>query len=42
MCLIVVHELCVFGSDLYVDVKSCLVSFYVGYYHVLYASILWL
>ena len=42
MCLIVVHELCVFGSDLYVVVMSFLVAFHVDYYHVVDASILWL
>ena len=42
MCLIVVHALCVFGSDLYVVVMSCLVGFHVDYWHVVDASILWL
>jgi hypothetical protein len=39
MCLIVVHELCVFGSDLYVVVMIILDAFRVDYYHVVYASI---
>jgi hypothetical protein len=42
MCLIVVHALCVFGSDLCSVVMSCLVAFHVDYWHALYASILWL
>jgi hypothetical protein len=42
MCLIVVHELCVFGSDLYVVVMSCLFAFHVDYWHVIDASIFWL
>ena len=42
MCLIVVHELSVFGSDLYVVVMSCLAAFHVDYWHVLDESILWL
>jgi hypothetical protein len=38
MYLIVVHELYVFESDLYVVVMSCLVAFHVDYYHVVDAS----
>ena len=37
MYLIVVHELYVFGTDLYVVVMSCLATI-----HVVDASILWL
>ena len=42
MCLIVVHELDVFGSDLYATIMSCLAAFDVDYCHVVYASIFWL
>jgi hypothetical protein len=31
MCLIAVHELCVFGSDLYAVVMSFLAAFHVDY-----------
>jgi hypothetical protein len=39
MCLIVMHALCVFESDLYVVVMSCLATFHVDYRHVVDASI---
>jgi hypothetical protein len=42
MCLLTVYELCVFGSDLYVVVMSCVAAFHVDYYHAIDASILWL
>jgi len=42
LCLIIVHKLCVFGSDLYVVEMSCLVAFHVDYQHFVDASILWL
>jgi hypothetical protein len=42
MCVIVVHELCVFGSDLYVVVMSCLDEFFYYYYRVVDAYNLWL
>jgi hypothetical protein len=38
MYLIVVHELCVFRSDLYVVVMSCLAAIHVDYYHAIDAS----
>jgi hypothetical protein len=42
MYLIVVHELCVFGSHFYVVIMSCLAAVHVDYYHVVDASIFWL
>jgi hypothetical protein len=41
-CVIVVHELCVNGNDLYATIMNDLVVSHVDYYHSVGASILWL